>query len=88
MLVYYVNSHFEYFTTIWYILWPFGIFNGNLVYFMAAWYILPRFGILFKKSGNPASDSGRVHRLFGGEQFFPPEKWQKRFLNSKNVFFS
>jgi hypothetical protein len=24
-------DHFEYFTTIWYILWPFGIFYGRLV---------------------------------------------------------
>jgi hypothetical protein len=38
---------------IWYILWQFGIFYGNLVYFMAIWYtyfmaiwyILWQFGI-------------------------------------------
>jgi hypothetical protein len=32
---------------IWYILWRFGIFYGDLVYFMAIWYILWRFGIFF-----------------------------------------
>jgi hypothetical protein len=51
-------------------LWPFGIFYGNLKYFMAIWYILwplvnlrpillisPRFGILNKeKSGNPDNE--------------------------------
>jgi hypothetical protein len=25
----------------WYILWPFGIFYGNLEYFMIIWYIVP-----------------------------------------------
>jgi hypothetical protein len=36
-----------YFTTIWYILWPFGIFYDYLVYFT-------RFGTFFQeKSGNP-----------------------------------
>jgi hypothetical protein len=29
-----------YVTTIWYILWLFGIFCGYLVYFMVIWYIL------------------------------------------------
>jgi hypothetical protein len=37
----------EYFTVIWFILWPF----GNVV---VIWYIFPHFGILCKeKSGNP-----------------------------------
>jgi hypothetical protein len=27
--------------TIWYILWPFGIFSGHLVYFMVIWYFFP-----------------------------------------------
>jgi hypothetical protein len=36
------------------ILWPFGIFCGNLVYFVVIWYIFTRFGILEQeKSGNP-----------------------------------
>jgi hypothetical protein len=36
------------YTSIWYILWPFG--NVLLI-----WYIFPRFGILRReKSGNPA----------------------------------
>jgi hypothetical protein len=29
----------------WYIVWPFGLFYGNLVYFEAIWYILRLFGI-------------------------------------------
>jgi hypothetical protein len=38
-----------YFTANWYILWPFGIFNGYLVYF-------PRFGMMYiEKSGNPGA---------------------------------
>jgi hypothetical protein len=41
-------GHLEYFTVIWYILWPF----GNVV---LIWYIFPHFGILCQeKSGNPA----------------------------------
>jgi hypothetical protein len=41
--------HFEYFTAICYILWPF----GNVV---VIWYIFPRFGILCQEtSGNPTS---------------------------------
>jgi hypothetical protein len=41
----------EYFTDIWYILWPFGIFCVYLVHF-------PRFGIKYwEKSGNPGAPS-------------------------------
>jgi hypothetical protein len=40
-------GHLVYFTAIWYILWPSGIF-------IVIWYIFSRFGMLFKeKSGNP-----------------------------------
>jgi hypothetical protein len=39
-------DHFVYFTDIWYILWPFGIFYGYVVYFS-------RFGVLYQEqSGN------------------------------------
>jgi hypothetical protein len=30
-----------YFTAIWYIIRPFGIFSGYLVYFLIIWYIFP-----------------------------------------------
>jgi hypothetical protein len=41
-------GHLEYFMTILFILWSFGIFCGNLVHFS-------RFGMLYQdKSGNPA----------------------------------
>jgi hypothetical protein len=50
------NDHSVYFTAIWYILWPFGIFCGNLVYFVAIWYILWPFWYVYQeKSGNPDS---------------------------------
>jgi hypothetical protein len=40
-------GHLEYFTVIWYILWPFGTV-------VVIWYIFPRFGILCReKSGSP-----------------------------------
>jgi hypothetical protein len=40
----------EYFTAIWYIIWPF----GNI---MVIWYIFPRFVIFCpEKSGNPADE--------------------------------
>jgi hypothetical protein len=43
-------DHLEYFTVIWYILWPF----GNVV---VIWYIFPRFCILcLENSGNPVPD--------------------------------
>jgi hypothetical protein len=32
-------DHLEYFTAIWYILWPFGIVCGHLVYFIPFWYV-------------------------------------------------
>jgi hypothetical protein len=41
-------DHLEYFTAIWYNLWPFGIVCGNLVYF----YVL--ICLDREKSGNPA----------------------------------
>jgi hypothetical protein len=37
-IVYVMAIWYMYFTTIWYILWPIGIFYGPLVYFMAIWY--------------------------------------------------
>jgi hypothetical protein len=43
-------GHVEYFTIVWYILWPF----GNVV---IIWYIFPCFGVLCQgKSGNPVVD--------------------------------
>jgi hypothetical protein len=39
--------HLVYFTSMWYTLWPFGIFYGHLVYFVAIWHILWSFGIFF-----------------------------------------
>jgi hypothetical protein len=46
-------GHLEYFTTLLYILWSYGIFFGDLVYFLEVWYtyfvdvwyFLCRFGI-------------------------------------------
>jgi hypothetical protein len=35
-------DHFVYFTAIGNILWPFGIFCGNLVYLSPFWYFGPR----------------------------------------------
>jgi hypothetical protein len=41
------SGHLEYFTIVWYILWPF----GDVV---VIWYIFPRFCIVCQeKSGNP-----------------------------------
>jgi hypothetical protein len=43
-------DHQVYFTAIENILWPFGIFCGNLVYFVAIWYIFPVLVIWTKKN--------------------------------------
>jgi hypothetical protein len=44
----------DYFMAIGNILWPFGVFCGNLVYF-------PRFGILVQeKSGNPGMHTDKI----------------------------
>jgi hypothetical protein len=41
--------HLDYFTAIWYILLPFGIFH------LVIWCIFPHFGMRYQeKSGNPA----------------------------------
>jgi hypothetical protein len=42
-----VYAHLEYFTVIGCIVWPFGIFCGDLVYFTVIWYIVWPFGIFF-----------------------------------------
>jgi hypothetical protein len=54
---------------IFYILWPFGIFNGFLIYFTAIWYILwlisipPHFGKLCnEKSGNSDEETTEKNR--------------------------
>jgi hypothetical protein len=44
-----------YFTSIWYNLWPFGLFYGHLVYFVAIWYILWLFGVFLEKIWQPWS---------------------------------
>jgi hypothetical protein len=36
-----------YFTAIWSISWPFGLFYGHLVYFTVIWYILWPFDMFF-----------------------------------------
>jgi hypothetical protein len=50
-----------YFTAIWYILLPFGIFCCHLVYFVAIWciygtlvYVYPFWYVVQEKFGNPA----------------------------------
>jgi hypothetical protein len=61
-------DHVVYFTTIWYILWPFNIFYGPLVYFS-------RFGMLYQeKSGNPGAASADDTRS--------AKKAIKKFLSS------
>jgi hypothetical protein len=35
------NEPLIYFTGIWYILWTFGIFCGDLEYFFPFWYVVP-----------------------------------------------
>jgi hypothetical protein len=56
-----------YFVGIWYILWKFGVFCGNLVYFEVIWYLYPRFGIFHhKKSGSPASHRSNFLLAFVG----------------------
>jgi hypothetical protein len=37
--MYFMATFRIYFTTIWYILWPFGIFCRNLVHFPLFWYV-------------------------------------------------
>jgi hypothetical protein len=39
----------------WYILWPFGLFYGNLVLLVVIWYIFCM--LLQEKSGNPGKKS-------------------------------
>jgi hypothetical protein len=38
----YILGHLVYFTANWYILLPFGIFNGYWVYFSLLWNVVPR----------------------------------------------
>jgi hypothetical protein len=53
-----LNGHFVYFTSKWYILWPFGKFCGHLV------QTLPHFGILYREiSGNPALAANRQTKM-------------------------
>jgi hypothetical protein len=63
------RGHLIYFTTIWYILWSFGI-----CILWSFWYIFPRFGILYRdKSGNP----GQYIKLeCGGEPLGVAERWR------------
>jgi hypothetical protein len=47
-----------YFTAVWYILWPFGVFCRHLVHIFNSYLVyFSCFGILYQgKSGNPSSD--------------------------------
>jgi hypothetical protein len=50
------NRHLVYFTAIWSILRPFGLFYGRLVYFTAIWCTFSIFGMLYQeKSGKPCA---------------------------------
>jgi hypothetical protein len=40
-------GHLVYFTAIWSILRPFGLFYGHLIYFTAIWSILRPFGLFY-----------------------------------------
>jgi hypothetical protein len=46
---FWVNLGWSWNGNCWYILWPDGLFNGDLVYFIVIWYIL---GLHKEKSGN------------------------------------
>jgi hypothetical protein len=50
-------DHLEYFTAIWYNLWPFVIVCGNLAYFNVLVYLDQ------EKSGNPGAD--QIRKFFG-----------------------
>jgi hypothetical protein len=66
-------GHLVYITAIWNILWPFGIFYGNLVYF-------PRFGILSQeKSGNLETTTQSLQKLHSktSDIIFLARKWRK-----------
>jgi hypothetical protein len=75
-----------YFKAIWYILWHFGIFYGNLAYFMAIWYILWQFGTFFlalvrctlkhlAALGPLLSLSVETHEDACRQNVFKPENW-------------
>jgi hypothetical protein len=66
-----------YFTGVWYILWPFGIFYGYLVYFS-------RFGTLYQeKSGNPVPLLLlQITSFFG----FACASSRLHFYDEKNIF--
>jgi hypothetical protein len=57
----------EYFTVIWYSIWPF----GNVV---VTWHIFPRFGILCQEeSGNPVVDAISVVDRIARWHIFKPK---------------
>jgi hypothetical protein len=66
--VHFTYSHFVYFMSTWYILWPFGIFYGHLVYFMVILVYFSRFGtyVVPRKIWQPC---------FRADDFFP-ERFQ------------
>jgi hypothetical protein len=43
-------KRFMYFTTIWNILWRFGIFYDHWVHFVFIWYIFSSFGTMYQKN--------------------------------------
>jgi hypothetical protein len=82
MLIPIFYGHFVCFTVIWYILWPFGIFNVHLAYFTAIWYILWLFGIIY----------GHLEYLFlfwyvVTRNIWPPWAGQTPNSDGKNGFF-
>jgi hypothetical protein len=55
-------DHLVYFTAIGNILWPFGIFCGNLVYFSPFWYFGPRkIWHTWSRANQIKSISGKSH---------------------------
>jgi hypothetical protein len=71
-------GHSEYFTDIWYILWPFGYLVANLVYFPPFWYIESRKNWLPRVRPTMGPKSSQLCHL---DDFM--SKSQKKFETSK-----
>jgi hypothetical protein len=80
-------DHLVYFTAIANILWPFGIFCGQLVYFSPFWYFVPR-KIWQPCRGYGNFLSGTIVFFVTAFQLHQSDQIGRIFASSANVYFA
>jgi hypothetical protein len=81
-------EHMVYFAAIGNILWPFGIFCGDLVYFLPFWYHVPRKIWQHWPGGDVSRHFPGIERLISQNLFFARFSSIRVFTRPRVIFTS